>query len=216
MIIKSIRFSSYLIVFWFAKIVLYPDTQLYFLRFLHCYMENFRNFAPSCSTESYIIGYEHSKVICTFHADSHNRLNPRTKCQGLRSHGRRTPYRLARHQCRHCRGSGQRRHGGGSSRHIPLLLHPPAKQPHAAIGERDVSGYDVGTLLSGTCTTLREKAPDGDGPTGRIKLGTESNGGFRHITIRLELLQPDERPMFHLYNTKRIKRKRLTAAVPHQ
>lgn len=87
---------------------------------------------------------------------------------------------------------------------------------HVLIEDCDVSGYDVGPLLSGTCTTLREKAPDGDGPTGRIKLGTESNGGFRHITIRLELLQPDERPMFHLYNTKRIKRKRLTAAVPHQ
>ena len=47
-----------------------------------------------------------------------------------------------------------------------------------------VSGYDVGSLLDGTCTTNTEKAPDGDGPTGRIKLGTESNGGFRHITIR--------------------------------
>lgn len=31
---------------------------------------------------------------------------------------------------------------------------------------------------------MLKKAPDGDGPTGRIKLGTESNGGFRHITIR--------------------------------
>ena len=47
-----------------------------------------------------------------------------------------------------------------------------------------VSGYDVGSLLDGSCTTRTEKAPDGDGPTGRIKLGTESNGGFRHITIR--------------------------------
>lgn len=47
-----------------------------------------------------------------------------------------------------------------------------------------VSGYDVGSLLNGTYTTNTEKAPDGDGPTGRIKLGTESNGGFRHITIR--------------------------------
>ena len=48
----------------------------------------------------------------------------------------------------------------------------------------EVSGYDVGSFYDGTCTTLVEKAPDGDGPTGRIKLGTESNGGFRHITIR--------------------------------
>lgn len=47
-----------------------------------------------------------------------------------------------------------------------------------------VSGYDVGSMLDGTFTTNTEKAPDGDGPTGRIKLGTESNGGFRNITIR--------------------------------
>jgi len=39
-------------------------------------------------------------------------------------------------------------------------------------------------MLDGTRTTKSVKAPDGDGPTGRIKLGTESNGGFRHITVR--------------------------------
>ncbi len=55
---------------------------------------------------------------------------------------------------------------------------------HVLIENCQVSGYDVGSLLDGTCTTTTEKAPDGDGPTGRIKLGTESNGGFRHITIR--------------------------------
>lgn len=55
---------------------------------------------------------------------------------------------------------------------------------HVLIENCQVSGYDVGSLLDGTCTTKTEKAPDGDGPTGRIKLGTESNGGFRHITIR--------------------------------
>ncbi len=55
---------------------------------------------------------------------------------------------------------------------------------HVLIENCQVSGYDVGSLLDGTCTTKAEKAPDGDGPTGRIKLGTESNGGFRHITIR--------------------------------
>lgn len=47
-----------------------------------------------------------------------------------------------------------------------------------------VSGYDVGSLFDGTCTTQTLLAPDRDGPTGRIKLGTESNGGFRRITIR--------------------------------
>ena len=55
---------------------------------------------------------------------------------------------------------------------------------HVLIEDCHVSGYDVGSLLDGTRTTKTEKAPDGDGPTGRIKLGTESNGGFRHVTIR--------------------------------
>ena len=55
---------------------------------------------------------------------------------------------------------------------------------HVLIEDCEVSGYDVGSLLDGTNTTNTEKAPDGDGPTGRIKLGTESNGGFQDITIR--------------------------------
>jgi polygalacturonase len=46
-----------------------------------------------------------------------------------------------------------------------------------------VSGYDVGSVLDGTYRTTQERAPDRDGVTGRIKLGTESNGGFRNITI---------------------------------
>lgn len=52
------------------------------------------------------------------------------------------------------------------------------------IEDCSVSGYDVGSLLDGSFTTGTEKAPDGDGLTGRIKLGTESNGGFRNIIIR--------------------------------
>ena len=55
---------------------------------------------------------------------------------------------------------------------------------HVVIEDCHVSGFDVGSLLDGTRTTATLKAPDGDGPTGRIKLGTESNGGFRHIVIR--------------------------------
>lgn len=47
-----------------------------------------------------------------------------------------------------------------------------------------VTGYDVGSLLDGTLTATTTHAPDRDGPTGRIKLGTESNGGFRDIIIR--------------------------------
>ncbi len=46
-----------------------------------------------------------------------------------------------------------------------------------------VSGYDLGTLLAGTFGRTLERAPDRDGPTGRIKLGTESSGGFRNITV---------------------------------
>jgi len=42
-----------------------------------------------------------------------------------------------------------------------------------------VSGFDEGTLLTGT----RERKVMHHGGTGRIKLGTEANGGFRNITI---------------------------------
>ncbi len=40
-----------------------------------------------------------------------------------------------------------------------------------------VSGYDLGTLVDGTFKTA------GYGRTGRVKFGTESNGGFRNIAI---------------------------------
>jgi polygalacturonase len=46
-----------------------------------------------------------------------------------------------------------------------------------------VSGYDQGTLLDGTMKRTQQYAPDKDGPTGRIKLGGESNGGLKSITI---------------------------------
>lgn len=46
-----------------------------------------------------------------------------------------------------------------------------------------VSGYDLGTMLDGTRRTTQELAPDRDRVTGRIKLGTESNGGYRDILI---------------------------------
>ena len=46
-----------------------------------------------------------------------------------------------------------------------------------------VSGYDMGTLLDGTFQRSKPGAPDRGGPTGRIKLGTESSGGFKNITI---------------------------------
>ena len=47
-----------------------------------------------------------------------------------------------------------------------------------------VSGYDPGTVMDGSFGTSITAAPDRDGPTGRIKFGTESNGGFKNIVIR--------------------------------
>lgn len=46
-----------------------------------------------------------------------------------------------------------------------------------------VSGYDEGTFLDGTFKRTQKQAPDHGGVTGRIKFGTESNGGFKNITI---------------------------------
>lgn len=46
-----------------------------------------------------------------------------------------------------------------------------------------VSGYDPGTVYYGTYGTSITAAPDRDGPTGRVKFGTESNGGFKNIRI---------------------------------
>ncbi len=63
-------------------------------------------------------------------------------------------------------------------------LGRPKPTENVLIENCQVSGYDIGSFLDGTCTTKMDKAPDGDGPTGRIKLGTESNGGFSNITIR--------------------------------
>ena len=46
-----------------------------------------------------------------------------------------------------------------------------------------VSGYDIGSLLDATYKRNVREAPDHDGPAGRLKFGTESNGSFRNITI---------------------------------
>lgn len=47
-----------------------------------------------------------------------------------------------------------------------------------------VSGFDRGSFINGTYQRNEgHLVPDKEGPTGRIKLGTESNGGFRNITI---------------------------------
>jgi polygalacturonase len=46
-----------------------------------------------------------------------------------------------------------------------------------------VSGYDEGTLLDGTYKREFKSQTGTFSPTGRIKFGTESNGGFKNITI---------------------------------
>ncbi len=46
-----------------------------------------------------------------------------------------------------------------------------------------VSGYDIGSMLDATYKRNVNEAPDHDGPTGRLKFGTESNGGFKNIAI---------------------------------
>ncbi len=44
-----------------------------------------------------------------------------------------------------------------------------------------VSGYEVGSLIDGTLIPAKMNRPIG--PNGRIKFGTESNGGFRNVTV---------------------------------
>ena len=52
------------------------------------------------------------------------------------------------------------------------------------ISNCQVSGYDLGTFYDGTFKRNEvKKVPDREGPTGRIKMGTESNAGFKNITI---------------------------------
>jgi polygalacturonase len=46
-----------------------------------------------------------------------------------------------------------------------------------------VCGFEIGSLLDGTYKPLDREVPDRMGPTGRIKFGTESTGGFKNITI---------------------------------
>jgi len=46
-----------------------------------------------------------------------------------------------------------------------------------------VTGYDLGSFFDGAFKRAQQQAPDRDGVTGRIKFGTESNGGFKNITI---------------------------------
>ncbi|MBE8519466.1 right-handed parallel beta-helix repeat-containing protein [Amycolatopsis sp. H6(2020)] len=59
----------------------------------------------------------------------------------------------------------------------------PRATEHVTITGCTVSGYDVGTVVAGTRERNDLASWDGDGPFGRVKLGTESNGGFRNVTV---------------------------------
>ncbi len=55
---------------------------------------------------------------------------------------------------------------------------------NVVVEDCDVSGYDTGTMIDGTRQTSVTVVPDRDGPTGRIKLGTESSTCFRDVLVR--------------------------------
>jgi polygalacturonase len=55
---------------------------------------------------------------------------------------------------------------------------------NVTINNCQVSGFDRGTFLNGTYMRNEGKmVPDHQGPTGRIKFGTEGDGGFKNIAI---------------------------------
>jgi hypothetical protein len=64
-----------------------------------------------------------------------------------------------------------------------MALGKPIDVENVTVVNCQVSGYDMGTLLDGTRLTTRRRGLDGDGPTGRIKFGTESIGGFKNVAI---------------------------------
>lgn len=64
-----------------------------------------------------------------------------------------------------------------------LGLGYPRVTENVTITNCQVSGFDEGTLLDGTRQRRESYLVARGGATGRIKCGTESNGGFRNITI---------------------------------
>ena len=62
-------------------------------------------------------------------------------------------------------------------------LGAPRTSENITITNSLVSGFEIGSLLDGTFKRTVKAAPDRDGPTGRIKIGTESEGDFRNIAI---------------------------------
>ena len=61
-------------------------------------------------------------------------------------------------------------------------LGVPKPTENVTITNCQVSGFIEGSFLDGTFKR-NDQIAGGNGPTGRIKFGTESNGGFKNITI---------------------------------
>ena len=53
-----------------------------------------------------------------------------------------------------------------------------------------VSGYDAGSVIDGVYSVQKLVATDLDGPTARVKFGTEGTTGFNTVTIRNVTLRP--------------------------
>jgi polygalacturonase len=64
-----------------------------------------------------------------------------------------------------------------------LALGRPVVSEDITIRHCMVSGFDLGTMLDGTRARTQQFAPDRDKVTGRIKIGTETNGDVRRILI---------------------------------
>lgn len=64
-----------------------------------------------------------------------------------------------------------------------LALGGAAPSQDIVIRHCAVSGFDLGTMLEGTRGRTQQLAPDRDRVTGRIKIGTETNGDIRRVCI---------------------------------
>ncbi|MDO4292735.1 MAG: hypothetical protein Q4C65_05820 [Eubacteriales bacterium] len=64
----------------------------------------------------------------------------------------------------------------GAGKYMPLK--------NVLIEDCTVSGYDAGSVYDGMYTREKLVAEDRGGPTGRVKLGTESSCGYERVTVR--------------------------------
>lgn len=74
-------------------------------------------------------------------------------------------------------------HDDGICLKSSYALNYPRSTENVTITNCIVSGYDEGSVLDGTYKRTPPSNSFDRGPFGRIKFGTESNGGFKNITI---------------------------------